>query len=331
MRLSHSISASLLWSGISALSAQSLSSPVTIHVPVRLVTVPTLVFANNGQPITGLQADDFRVFDNSRAQKVILDENSTTISLVLAVQVNLDVRQYIPFIAKAGAVFESLLVGESGRAAIVTYAGDLMTLQANSAENFQSALSRLAPHGTRARMIDAGLIGIELLKASPPSILRVLVFIGQSMDYGSASPLSDLSEQAEKENITICALTLPEFGKSFVADTFSLQGVSGAERGGFRAGVSLHKLAPVLARAGQIEKRTDPFSLLTLATGGIQLRFRRQNDLEAAIATLGAALRSGYLLSFSPLSTDRGYHRINVETAVPGPKAYFRSGYWRAD
>src|SRR5207245_4030583 len=117
----------------------------------------------------------------------------------------------------------------------------------------------------------AGLRAIALLKERPAARARILLFIGQPMDSGSESTLAPLKERAEKENVSIHALTLPEFGKAFVSDTFSLQGVSRGERGGFRAVVDLGALIAVLGRSGAAENGADPFSTLTAATGGTQL------------------------------------------------------------
>ena len=57
----------LFWLAAAVIFAQQGS---TIRVPVRLVNVPTLVFSREGQLIPGLQATDFRVYDNGRLQKV---------------------------------------------------------------------------------------------------------------------------------------------------------------------------------------------------------------------------------------------------------------------
>src|SRR2546430_766029 len=86
----------------------------TIRVPVRVVTVPTLVFSSESQIIHGLQKADFRVFDNGRLQTTLLHATTAPVSVVVAVQVNQDVRQYLPFIARAGTAVETLLVGETG-------------------------------------------------------------------------------------------------------------------------------------------------------------------------------------------------------------------------
>src|SRR5258708_11715898 len=162
-------------------------------------------------------------------------------------------------------------------------------------------------------MIDAGLRAIALLKERPRFRSRVLLFIGQPMDSGSESRLAFLKEQAEREDVSIYALTLPEFGMPFVSDTFTLQGVSGDERGGFRAGVDLGNLISVLNRSGNAEKGADPFSILTAATGGVQIHFRKQKELESAISLISVDLRSAYVLSYAPSSAETCYHTIRVE------------------
>src|ERR1039457_6533021 len=106
--------------GLAALlGAQQIS---TIRVPVRLVSLPTLVFSGENRLVPGLEPGDFRVLDNGRRQTLFLDESATPVSVVLAIQVNRDVREYVPFIARVGSAVEALLVGETGEAAVVTMA-----------------------------------------------------------------------------------------------------------------------------------------------------------------------------------------------------------------
>jgi hypothetical protein len=177
-------------------------------------------------------------------------------------------------------------------------------------------------------MIDAGLRAVALLAERPASRTRVLLFIGQPMDSGSESTLASLQEFAERENVTVFALALPLFGKAFVSDTFSLQNVSKVEGNGFRAGADLGKLVAALSRTAGAAADTDPFSALTAATGGMQLHFRTQRQLEDGLGALGFHLRSAYLLSFSPPSGEPAYHTLKVEVNVPGAKVFSRPGYW---
>jgi len=50
----------------------------------------------------------------------------------------------------------------------------------------------------------------------------------------------------------------------------------------------------VLTGATAVAANADVFSVLTAATGGTQLHFRKQNQLEDAIAIVGVELRSSY-------------------------------------
>jgi VWFA-related protein len=298
-------------------------------VPVRLVTAPTLVFSQDGNLIPGLDRGDFRVYDNGRLQKASLDTVPAPVSVVVAVQVNRDVREYVPFIARTGSTIEALLVGATGESAAIAYSAEIKVLKPFETGDLQSTIRKMAANGSHARMIDAGMRAVGLLKERPSSRNRVLLFIGQPIDSGSESMLAELREAAERESVSIYALTLPEIGKALVSDTFALQGLSSSkDKGGFKAGVNLGKLIPVLSRTGETEVGTDPFSVLTAATGGNQFHFRRQNELEDAIAAIGVVLRSAYLLSYSPNSTEPGYHTISIEVGVPGAKTCSRPGYW---
>jgi VWFA-related protein len=328
MRWVGQISNTILSWGTLALLAQSPTPMTVIRVPVHLVTAPTLVFSKEGRLLHALQRTDFRLFDNDRAQRVALETLSTPISVAIVVQVNQDVRQYVPLIARTGSVFDALLVGESGEAAVITYNGDIIVAKPFGEGDVQSALGKISAHGRRARMIDAGFRAIALLKERPTSRDRILLFIGQPLDKGSQPTLADLRQEAQKENVAIHVLTLPEFGKSFVSDTFSLEGLPSRDKGGFKADVDLAKRITILNESSQTSKRQDPFSVLTTATGGTQFRFHKQSELEQAVATLGVELRSTYLLSYSPNSTEPGYHAIRIEVDVSGAKVFARPGYW---
>jgi hypothetical protein len=222
---------------------------------------------------------------------------------------------------------DALLVGESGEAAVLAYGSEVSVVKPLQSGDVASVLRGISVAGKPARMIDAAMRGIALLAGRPSSRTRVLVIVGQPMDSGSESNLVLLREAAEKQDVTVYCLTLPEFGKAFVSDTFSLQGVKG---GGFKAGIDLGRLVAVLNRSSKAETGTDPFSVLTAATGGTELHFRKQQQFEDAIATIGVELRSAYLLSYYPDSLETGYHNVKVEVDIAGAKVYARPGYWLA-
>jgi VWFA-related protein len=313
--------------GLAALAAAQ--DPSYIRVSVRVVSLPTLVFSRENKLIPNLQPGDFHVTDNGKPQEVTVEEQYAPISVVLAVQMNNDVRQYSTFIMKVGSVVDALLVGESGEGALITYNGEVTVAKPFDAGNVQEALRQVRAGGREARMLDAGTRAVHLLAARPKSRSRLLLFIGQPFDSGSETDLASLQRLAEKENVAIYALALPQFGQAFVSDTFSLEGLSSrAERGGFKAGVNLGQLVSALSRSARTTAMSDPFSILTAATGGTQLHFRTQSQLEDALSIVGVEVRSLYLLSFYPTVKGSGHHTVKVGVNVSGAQVYSRPGYW---
>jgi VWFA-related protein len=255
-----------------------------IRVPVRLVAVPTLVYSRENKLIAGLKKTDFRVLDNGVPQALHLDSDDAPVSVVIAIQTNLDVRGPVRYITKVGSVMEAHLVGATGRAAVIGYGDSIKTLKPFGSGDVRAAFRGIAVKGSRARMIDAGMQAIEMLKERPRTHARVLLFIGQALDRGSEASWAAFQEQADRENVSIYALIF--------SDT-----------------------------------KADPLSTLIAWTGGTELHFHQQAELEDAIGTLGVELRSAYLLSYYPSSEEAGRHAISVEVSVPGARTYARPGY----
>lgn len=302
--------------------------PPTIRVPVRLVSVPTLVASKDGKYIPGLSAADFRLTDNDHAQKISVDVSSVPISLVVVLQTNQAVRDYLTFIQNTGALLDDSLAAATGQAALITYSDDVTLAKPFAQSELRNAMHAVSPLGTKALMLDAGLRAVDILKQRPAPSSRVLLFIGQPYDDGSNAKIEALASEAESADVQIYALTLPLLGKTFVSDAFGLTGLgSQGYKGGYEARVELTKAVPALRRTAQAGVHSDPFSLLTIATGGLQLHFRKQKQLEDAIIGLGDALRSRYLLSYRPDPYTAGFHKIVVQSDVASAIVYSRPGY----
>jgi hypothetical protein len=220
------------------------------------------------------------------------------------------------------------MLGESSEVAVIAYRDDIAVVKPFETGEVQPTLRKISATGCDAHMLDAGWRGLTLLRQRPAGRARFLIFIGQPMDSGSEITLPFLKEAADKDNVTVFAITLPEFGKAFVSDNFSLEG---GERGGFRASVNLGALITALSRSSKADDGADPFSVLTAATGGTQVHIRKQREFEEAISAIGEELRSAYQLSFSPGSSEPGYHVIKVEVNVPYGTLFSRPGYWQGN
>jgi len=298
-----------MWRGIVFFGAVLIAqdAPV-IRVPVRMVAVPTLVFSKENRLIPGLRKADFLLLDNGAPQSIHLDTDVSPVSVVIAIQTNQDGRGSIPYIAKVGSVMEAHLVGATGRAAVIAYNRDFKVLKPFGSGDVSHAFRSLAARGSGAHMIDAGMRAIEMLKERPRTMARVLLFIGPAMDRGSQASWERLEEEAEKENVSI----------------YALNSSGGSNASGAPGSPDLGWLMTMLWRQ---EAKADPLSPLVAATGGTELHFHSQRDLEEAIGTIGVELRSVYLLSYYPSSDDPGRHTISVEVSIPGAKTYARPGY----
>jgi VWFA-related protein len=270
--------------GFAALAVLVAQETGVIRVPVRLVAVPTLVYSRENKLIPGLKKSDFRIVDNGVPQVVDLDSDDAPVSVVIAIQTNLDMRGPVRYITKVGSVMDAHLVGATGRAAVMTYGGAMKVLKPFGTGDVRAAFRSVAVKGSRARTIDAGMEAIGMLKERPRTQARVLLFIGQAADHGSEATWAMLEHEADRENVSIYALNCAE------------------------------------GKAG-------PLSPLITATGGTELPFHQQAELEDAIGMLGVELRSAYLLSYYPSSEEVGRHTISVEVSVPGARTHARPGY----
>jgi VWFA-related protein len=299
----------LMWCEMAVLGAVLFAqdAPV-IRVPVRMVAVPTLVFSKDNRLIPGLRKGDFRVLDNGVPQNIQLDTDYSPVSVVIVIQTNQEGRSSVPYIAKVGSVMEAHLVGATGRAAVIAYNRDIKVLKPFGSGDVALAFRSIAAKGSGTHMIDAGMRAIELLKERPRTMARVLLFVGPVTDRGSQATWARLEQEAEQENVSIYALNSSGASEAAVPP----------------ASLDLEWLKSTLVHQ---DAKADPLSALIAGTGGTELHFHGQRQLEEAIGTMGVELRSAYQLSYYPSSEDPGRHTIAVEVSVPGAKTYARPGY----
>src|SRR3954449_5900946 len=103
-----------------SLSAQE-DLDITIRTPVTNVLAPTTVVDKHGNYIQGLKLTDFRLYDNDKLQDIKVDETFAPISLVVAVQADYKVDSVLPRIRKLGTMLSSLVAGENGEMAVLSF------------------------------------------------------------------------------------------------------------------------------------------------------------------------------------------------------------------
>jgi hypothetical protein len=118
-------------------------------------------------------------------------------------------------------MFEPLVVGEGGVAAIVTYSDQIKVWQdfTHSADDFTRRMRKIEPDGdsrTDARLNDAVLEAVKMF-ADRPKFRRVLVVIGESRDRGSQTKLEEAVTKAQAANVTIYPVNYSVYKTSYTS------------------------------------------------------------------------------------------------------------------
>lgn len=297
-----------------------------IRTTVPLVLVPTSVTDRHGKTVDGLTESDFQVLDNGRFVRHSLETTVAPIALVVAVQTSGISGPALAKVQKIGAMFEPLVVGDGGVAAIVTYSDEVKVRQefTHSAGEFTQSMRKIEPDGAGARMNDAVLKSVNML-AARPKFRRVLVVIGESRDRGSQAKFQDALTRAQSANVTVYPMNYSVYKTSFTSR--GDERFRGSGRRVYEPGGGMDLLAAI-TEIGRLGTR-NAGEALAKYTGDEKLSFARLAELERVIAKVGEDLHSQYLLSFQAGDTEsRIYHNITVNVRRAETAVRARPGYW---
>ena len=299
-----------------------------IRTTVPLILVPATVTDHHGKTIEGLTESDFQVLDNGKPVKHSLEVTNQPIALVVAVQTSVISGAALAKVQKIGSMFEPLVVGEGGVAAIVTYSDQIKVWQdfTHSADDFTKRMRKIEPDGdsrTDARMNDAVLEAVKML-TDRPKFRRVLVVIGESRDRGSQAKLEEVVTKAQAANVTIYPVNYSVYKTSYTS--------RGAERfagsGNRVYDTTPGNLLMIFTEIARLATQ-NAGDALAKYTGGERVSFAKLSGLERVIAKVGDDLHAQYLLSFQAGDSEsKVYHAITVKVKRAEALVRARPGYW---
>ena len=265
----------------------------------RLVVVAVSVTDAKGRAVNGLDASDFVVLDNGRAQRAAVDTIDTgvaPIALVVAVQASGISSAALEKIQKIGSMIQPLITGERGCGALVAFAGEVEWIQECTSDPglLSNAFRQLRPREEKSgRMLDAVQEGIDRLKARP-KVRRVLLLISESRDRGSTAELEHVALAAQKAGIAVYAVTYSAFATGLIArpgeshSPYPADDTRIPSRQQEKIPTKFDPQIPppeqrvdILGAIGELARlgKVNTTEVLTKATGGETLSFARQKGL----------------------------------------------------
>jgi Ca-activated chloride channel homolog len=280
----------------------------------QMVLIPVTVTDRTGRTIEGLQAEDFRVFDDQKPQRITsfaIEDAPCSVAVVLDISGSmrnilgpaLDIARTLFGIANPEDEF-LLLTVSSQPEALSEFTADVPGLE-HSIE-FTEA-------GGMTALIDTIYLGLNRMRrAHRPR--RAMVVISDGMDNYSRYSESELLRVVLEADTQIYTIILdnPSGGTS-----------SGGAS--FRPGMAVKPWDQAGERRGP-----DLLDMISEKTGGLHFHVRDTAQAKEAVMKAGRALHTEYLIGYEPADSAAAgkWHRVQVKANLPKVEVHARNGYY---
>ena len=275
----------------------------TLRIDTNLVLVPVSVCDPNNRPVTGLEREHFKIFDNKVEQTVThfsMDDEPLAVGLVFDTSGSMGPKLHrarmaaSAFFATANPEDEFFLVEFND----VPKLAVPLTLDP---EEIQNHLTFTLSRG-RTALLDAIMLAMHEMKRSGKQ-RRALLIISDGGDNASRYTEAEIRSLVRESDVLIYAIGIYE---------------------------------PYGSRGRSPEELAGPGLLSELAeqTGGRQFPVENLSELTDIAAKIGIELRNRYVLGYSPTDPqhDGRYHRVRVKVVpphgLPPLHASWRMGYY---
>jgi VWFA-related protein len=335
-----------------SLPAQESAEDLIIRQRVQEVVAPTTVVDADGTYVTGLKPMQFRLFDNDKLQTIKVDEVVQPVSLVVAVQADSKVEAILPKVQKLGTMLLNMVAGEYGEVAVVGFDHNVKVLQdfTSDSDKITEGLKKLKPGSQNSALTDAVNESARMLDKRPKERRRVLLLVAESLDKGSEGRAREALTRLEFANVIVYALNIsrlyseftskpalprpdpiPPGGRHVPAGAVNTPTTTAQMTGAPGYGMNFAPLLVEIFRSARAAFVDNPIEIYTQYTGGKEIGFVSQTDLERAVQNIGREVHNQYIISYNPNNKNEGgLHHIRVEVTRPGLEVRTRKAYWMA-
>ncbi len=317
--------------------------PYKIILPVREVALPITFTDAKGEFVTDVERPEVTIYDNKVAQKIESFEISyRPISLVILIDTSARMEGVLPDLRTSGILFTQLVMGETGEAAVLTYAKDVDVRQTftTNGDLVEKVFKELRPEESSSRVTDGIFRAIAMLQNRPQERRRVVVAIGEGRDMGSELKKNQALSEAQLANVSIYSVETSSF-KAIAKKPLPQGPTSDPFPAGSKPGPS--GTLPIPMGENTMDLWTPTIETLRYAkgllwnhplrtfaggTGSNHIDAYSLKGVEQAVQLIGKELHSQYWLTYKPNNTaNEEYHTIDVRINRPGVKVRARPGY----
>jgi Ca-activated chloride channel family protein len=275
----------------------------TIRVDSNLVLVPVTVCDPNNRPVTGLEKEHFKIFDDKVEQTVThfsMDDEPLAVGLLFDTSGSMGNKMRKARMA-ASAFFNT--ANPEDEFFLVTFndTPKLVVPLTSDASSIQTQLTFTQARG-RTALLDALMLAMHEMKRSTKN-RKALLIVSDGGDNCSRYTETEVRNRVRESDVLIYAIGIFE---------------------------------PYGTRGRSPEELAGPGLLSDMAeqTGGRQFPVDDLSELPDIAAKIGIELRNRYVLGYSPTDQQRDgrYHHVQVKLApprgLPPLRAFWRLGYY---
>lgn len=307
----------------------------TIRVTVNDVIVPVTVTDDKGRFVSNLIREDFHIFDEGREQHINFFSHKQEQPVVIGFLLDQSNRMKIHWAKYQDAVTELMLnllpVDKRYSGYLITYGNqaELVSDTNKDSEKMVEKLHKMKPGGGSA-LFDAVYMACtsrKTIQGEPYEPRRVIIIIGDGNDTSSSKTLKEVIEIAQRNLVTIYAMSTVAFGFHTDAED-NLSQLT--EQTGGKVETPLNNIYKDIS--GYLSNPSDDGNYaLAVGTGGYTAEI--SSAIFRSVANLSGEITEQYVMRYTPDVADKGadrqFRRIKVTIpTLPAAIIRYRPGYY---
>ncbi len=280
----------------------SAPRPASIRMNVDHVPVNVTVLTAKGVVVTGMEKDDFELFEDKVSQEILtLSTEEAPLSIAMVFDISASMGSKLARARQAAAEFFRAS-NEGDEYSLITF-GDAPKVAVSWTTHTAEIQSRMAFIGAKGRtaLFDGIYMAMQQMKTARNPRKAILI-LSDGGDNNSRYQESDIRTAIRETDVQIYGMGIHEAG----------------------------------GRAPTSEELAGPSLLGDLAqiTGGRSFNVTNISEMPDIAAKIGVELRLQYLLTYSPTNKEKDgkFRRLEVKVKQPRGmvqlKPYFRNGYY---